>query len=558
MRPASAQYLQEELRLRGARSRVRAVLHPFWLDYGLGPESGIFEHTRYGGEPGKLEMEEGPFLFGSWTSPVMQAFSPCLDRVVPTWETAAHGMSVSVFLRGAAEAAQVAGATFIPLSPGKEAPLDPYFQVRVEFRSTTRCWAPDTLEEADGLTAIGVDWSGDPESDSFTGEEAFLGVIQGLRLKGLLSLPEAEILDPGEIRLELARDFSGLKTSSHRLKLDNRRSQWLPPNNKFYLVLLSQEEKLLDLYHGFTLPDGQVEWLPLYEGVLFRVGELADGWQERHRAVLETRDWISHRLNQRLGAPTPEGERRPFMRGFYRARAELVEVTPAQITNPVKVGRGSATLRVLGTFRGDHDLTFLCQAETTGEVGTATFRWSTTGGQSWQETGLIATGPEAPVYLSQGLSVYWESGLGEDLISGDQFTFTAKAPRYRYRVFGAPFAAITTVYLNDEATWEGVVANPETGDLLVVGRSAQVSARVKKDNTTHPVDIIEDLLIEVGLGGAIHRDSFALARTLTPEYHIGVCFENVPASQALREILQRTLFDLWVDFGEIKIRAYLG
>ena len=39
---------------------------------------------------------------------------------------------------------------------------------------------------------------------------------------------------------------------------------------------------------------------------------------------------------------------------------------------------------------------------------------------------------------------------------------------------------------------------------------------------------------------------------------MGVCFENIPASQALREILRRTLYDLWVEFGEIKIRAYLG
>jgi hypothetical protein len=30
------------------------------------------------------------------------------------------------------------------------------------------------------------------------------------------------------------------------------------------------------------------------------------------------------------------------------------------------------------------------------------------------------------------------------------------------------------------------------------------------------------------------------------------------AAQAIRDIIQRTLYDLWVDFGEIKIRAYVG
>ena len=85
-----------------------------------------------------------------------------------------------------------------------------------------------------------------------------------------------------------------------------------------------------------------------------------------------------------------------------------------------------------------------------------------------------------------------------------------------------------------------------------------MEARVVKDDTTHPVDMITDILAEVGLAAAIHQDSFALAKSLTPEYAIGVCFENLSAAQAIREIVRRCLYDLWVDFGEIKIRAYLG
>jgi hypothetical protein len=59
MRTASGDFLQEERRLRGARPRVKAVLFPFDLDYGLGPDSGIYVNTRYGGEPGKVEVDEG-------------------------------------------------------------------------------------------------------------------------------------------------------------------------------------------------------------------------------------------------------------------------------------------------------------------------------------------------------------------------------------------------------------------------------------------------------------------------------------------------------------------
>ena len=77
MRQASGAFLQEEARLRGARPRVKAVLFPFDLDYGLGPGSGDFAYTLYGGEPGKIELDQGA-ASGSWTSPVMQTFLPRL------------------------------------------------------------------------------------------------------------------------------------------------------------------------------------------------------------------------------------------------------------------------------------------------------------------------------------------------------------------------------------------------------------------------------------------------------------------------------------------------
>lgn len=558
MRLASGEFLQEETLLRGASPRVKAVLFPFDLDYGLGPGSGTFEHTQYGGEPGKLELEEGYNTSGSWTSPVMQTFSPYLDTVVASWEDYATYMEARVFLRGAATTDQVAGAAYTQFLPKEEFPLFPFFQVRVEFQVTSRSWAVDYPEEADGYTAYAVDWPGDDDFDGVTGEGEFPAYISQLRFEGRLTIPESEILNPGEVQVELTRDFGGLKSGSHILGMDNRTSRWLPNSGSFYFLGLPWEEKRLTLHHGFELPSGKVEWLPLYQGALSRLGGMTDGWQERHRVELETQDWISHRLNRRLGAPTPEGERRPFMRGFYRSRGELVEVTPAEVGSPVKIGNGSATLKVLGNFRGDVITNYLLQIESTGEVGTATFRWSITGGQSWEKTGLICGGAENPVTLSQGLAAYWQPGIGDDLVAWDNFSFTAQPPVYRYQLPGGPFESITAIYLNGEETWEDVDADPETGNISVTGKSAQVSVRVVKDGTTHPVDIMVDILTEVGLGEVVDQESFDLAKSLTPEYAVGVCFENIPASQALRELLRRSLYDLWVDFGEIKIKAYLG
>jgi hypothetical protein len=519
MRLASGEFLQEEMVLRGAQPRVKAVLFPFDLDYGLGPGSGTFDHTQYGGEPGKLELMEGASS-GSWTSPVMQTFSPSLDTVIPSWDQAGSA-GVTVYLRGAAAFNQVSGATSKELLAQEEFPLPPFFQVQVEFQAA---------------------------GSSLT----------GLSLAGRLTIPENELISPGAVRVDLARDFSGLKTGSHTLKLDNREAQWLPGGGIFSFLGLPWEEKYLALYHGFELPNGQVEWLQLYQGTLTNLGNMADGWQERHRAELETQDWIGYCLNRHVGVPTPDGERQPFMRGFYRAQGELLEVTDPEVSTPTKSGNGSATLTVLGDYRGNVDTNYLVQIETTGEVGTATCHWSINNGQSWEKEGLTCGGAENPVTLSNGLAMFWQPGIGTDLTAGDSFTFTAIAPVYYYRLPGAPFAAITTIYLNDEAVWEGVTAEPETGDILVTGQSAQVSARVVKDDTTHPVDIMLDVLSEVGLDEAINQESFDLAKSLTPEYAVGVCFENIPASQALREILRRFLYDLWVDFGEIKIRAYLG
>jgi len=289
-----------------------------------------------------------------------------------------------------------------------------------------------------------------------------------------------------------------------------------------------------------------------------RLAGMAHGWRQPHRVRLESQDSVAAGLKQRIGAPADTGERRPFMRGTYLARGELIRVDEATAGEITRTGSGSATVQLLGTYRGDYLQDYLLEAETGGEVGNGTFRWSHNQGQSWQKTNLVTAGADDPVELEEGLSVYWEPGLGSDLAAGDRWTLTAFPPVYHYQVFGPPFAAITAVYLSGEEDDDRVTKDATTGLIQVSGRNASVSARVVKDHTTHPVDMVGDILAEVGLDGAIHQDSFALAKSLTPEYTIGIRFENLTAAQAIREIVRSCLYDLWIDFGEIKIRAYLG
>jgi hypothetical protein len=558
MRQVKGEYLQEEARFRGARPRVKAVLFPFDLEYGLAPGSGVFVNTEYGSEPGKLALQAGYYTSGSWTSPVMHTFSPCLNLVVPVWEDQAGEMAATVYLRTGSTPAAVSDSSYLPLASGEEFDLSPYFQVKVLFQQTSRGWAVDSPEEADEFTAYAVLQApaGGYESYAATGESP--GYLAHLRFEGRIAFPESEILDPGGVRVELARDFGGLKSQDHVLVMDNRRAQWVNGASDFYLTGVDWIQKQVALYHGWELPGGKVQWQLVHQGVIGSLNGMAHGWQEPHQARLESSDWLAARLKKVLGAPSPLGEKRPFMRGPYLARAELAETTEAAVSEPVKNGSGSAVLKLLGTYRGEYPQDYLVKAETTGEVGAATFRWSLNQGQSWKETGLKTAGAQDPVELEEGLAVYWESGASTDLVAGDLWTFTAQPPVYHYQVPGAPFEAITQVYLNGEATEDRVTAAAATGEILVTGRSVQVEARVVKDGTTHPVDIITDILSEVGLSQAIHQDAFALAKSLTPGYAIGVRFENLTAAQALWEILRRCLYDLWTDFGQIKIRAYLG
>ena len=107
MRQTSQQYIQEEARLRGSRSRVKAVISPFDLDLGLAPSLGVFENTVFGGESGKIVLLAGYFDQAAWISPVRQTFSPYLNRLAGYWEDHVSYMECRVYLRSAASEAEL-------------------------------------------------------------------------------------------------------------------------------------------------------------------------------------------------------------------------------------------------------------------------------------------------------------------------------------------------------------------------------------------------------------------------------------------------------------------
>ena len=97
-------------------------------------------------------------------------------------------------------------------------------------------------------------------------------------------------------------------------------------------------------------PAASLTWQLVYRGAWQRLTGMGHGWRERHQARAESQDWVTSRLRQTVGAPTPEGERRPFMRGAYRARAELIGRDPG---DGERTGLGGERL---GHLEGDGDL----------------------------------------------------------------------------------------------------------------------------------------------------------------------------------------------------------
>jgi len=105
-----------------------------------------------------------------------------------------------------------------------------------------------------------------------------------------------------------------------------------------------------------------------------------------------------------------------------------------QVHNICKISSGgSATMVLKGIYSGSNRIRYVVWAETTGEIGTATFKWSDDGGITWHTTGCKTSGREQPTSLGNDLEVYWEAGSGNDFVAGDYWTFMAGDPEVHPR-----------------------------------------------------------------------------------------------------------------------------
>lgn len=549
MKAASGAYQQEEVRELSDRKRVQAILGPFPVALGLDRGLGEFWQTEPGEEPGSLKLQAGYRVAGSWLSPIGPVGPPQPTALVVFWQEEVDYLRPQVAYRTAARYQEVMTAPWRPVSSGQQTPVEAYLQLRVDFGEPSRSWAVDTTAEADEYTAWAVETPTE-EQASLAVAGRFPGVIRDLTVVGEVTLQEEELLEVGKVRYGLTAEQMPV-SGGPRLRVAGLQ-RWLQPAGEWW------GSCQLRLCLGLEIAPGMVEWQEVYQGRIQQLqAEL--GWGKKAGVLLQTQDLILTLLKRKVGTPAADGRRQPFLCGYYRLAAEWQATTPEQVTEPVKTGSGTAQLVILAEdyHNLERDVTYRVEIETSGEIGEATFRWSRDGGRSWEKAGQRTTGVGQPYHLENNLWLYWWGGEGPDLIAGDRWDFTGRARRQHYYLPGAPFQEISWVRRQEEEVVPELL-DLETGELILVGPASGVTARVVKDATTHPADIIAALLKAAGLEEALDQEDYRLCKLQTPAYNFGVCFENLPVLTALRKVAAACLYDFWVEAGKIRLRAYLG
>lgn len=98
-----------------------------------------------------------------------------------------------------------------------------------------------------------------------------------------------------------------------------------------------------------------------------------------------------------------------------------------KIGGTLKTGTGSASMRAAGNYTGDTNILVTIQAETTGEIGVATYRWKTSDTVSgWEATG-VTTSTTLTALGTDGKQIAWEQGAGNDVVAEDSWVFPCYA-----------------------------------------------------------------------------------------------------------------------------------
>ena len=97
---------------------------------------------------------------------------------------------------------------------------------------------------------------------------------------------------------------------------------------------------------------------------------------------------------------------------------------------------GSATVQNGGQYSGDVGMEYIVEIDGVAggkEVGQATFKWSDDGGQTWNEAGVLTQ--TNPYLMSNGVTVKFTSGAGNDLELADRWSWICKNNYGKQKIF---------------------------------------------------------------------------------------------------------------------------
>ena len=120
-----------------------------------------------------------------------------------------------------------------------------------------------------------------------------------------------------------------------------------------------------------------------------------------------------------------------FMHQNLITGPDMLDVSSAlsgPVGMPAPRAAGSAVAYAGGQHSASRDQAFLLEIDSVGagaEVGQATFRWKRGQIQSWEGAGLATS--TAMTELTDGVSVKWVSGIGDDFVLGDGWTIVCPA-----------------------------------------------------------------------------------------------------------------------------------
>lgn len=153
-----------------------------------------------------------------------------------------------------------------------------------------------------------------------------------------------------------------------------------------------------------------------------------------------------------------------------------------RIGSVTKVGTGTGTMTASGYFTGLVPRNYLIKIDTTGIIGTATFKWSIDAGATWEST-LVPIPDTNPIPLELGVSIAFSAGT---YVLNDQFSFSAE---YWTEVTAVPTA--TKTFQVDYTV--GLVAffSSNAGVTVYVSYEGRGSA-VRAEDITQLVDALND------------------------------------------------------------------